>query len=152
MVSSSGWNYCYGCAKTMDSSEKLFHYRVCTYSKDKKMAKLRAKIISDNYPDGFQQNKPIVEVPIEWYKNQIKVNANLPMDFKPTGSPIDESMYPSTKAKELSKKDLKDLADLFSGKRKCRVKQVYTKDPIIDSIPMAAEYDQAWSEREIIRK
>ena len=67
------------------------------------------KIIADNYPDGFQQSKPIVEVPIEWYKNQIKVNANLPMDFKPTGSPIDESMYPSTKAKELSKKDLKDL-------------------------------------------
>ena len=50
------------------------------------------------------------------------------------------------KARELSSKDVKDLTDLFSGKRKCRVKQVYTKDPIIDSIPMAAEYDQAWSE------
>ena len=100
-LAQAGWNYCYGCAKTMDSSEKLFHYRVCS--------------------------KPILEVPLGWYKNQIKVNANLPMDFKPTGSPIDETMYPSTQGRKLSSKDVEDLADLFSGRRKCRVKQVYTK-------------------------
>ena len=52
------------------------------------------------------------------------------------------------KARELSSKDVKDLTDLFSGKRKCRVKQVYTNDPIIDSIPMALEFEQAWSERD----
>ena len=85
-----GWHYCHGCGRTVDSSEKMFHYRVCTYSKDKKMAKLLANVIAENYPDDFQQSKPIVEVPLEWYKNQIKVNANLTMDFKPTGSPIDE--------------------------------------------------------------
>ena len=36
------------------------------------------------------------------------------------------------KLKELSDKDIQDLADLFSGKIKCRVKQVYTGDQIID--------------------
>jgi hypothetical protein len=57
-------------------------------------------------------------------------------------------MYPSTHGRQLSSKDVKDLTDLFSGKKKCVVKQVYTGNKIIDSIPMAAEYDQAWSERE----
>ena len=50
-------------------------------------------------------------------------------------------MYPSTEARKLSDKDIQDLADLFSGKIKCRVKQVYTDDPIIDQIPMADDPD-----------
>ena len=50
--------------------------------------------------------------------------------------PINEELYPSTSLKELSK-DIQDLADLFSGKIKCQVKQVYTGDPIIDQIPMS---------------
>ena len=33
------------------------------------------------------------------------------------------------------------MADLFSGKIKCQVKQVYTGDPIIDQIPMADDPD-----------
>jgi hypothetical protein len=86
--------------------------------------------------------------PLNWYRNSIERTAKLSIDFKPTGAAIDETMYPSTHGRKLSSKDVRDLADLFSGKRKCVVKQVYTGDPIIDSIPMAAEYDQAWSERE----
>ena len=54
--------------------------------------------------------------------------------------PINEDLYPS-KLKELSDKDIQDLTDLFSGKIKCRVKQVYTGDPIIDQIPMADDPD-----------
>jgi hypothetical protein len=145
----TGWNYCHGCGKSMDSSEKLLHYRICSYSEDKITQKLRKKVIEENFPaEGFQQNKPIAEVPLSWYRNSIETTAKLSIDFKPTGSAIDETMYPSTKARGLSNNDLNDLKNLFSGKVKCRVKQVYTKDPIIDSIPMAAEYDQAWSERE----
>ena len=59
------------------------------------------------------------------------------MEFKPTGAPINEELYPSTSLKELSNKDIQDLADLFTGKIKCQVKQVYTRDAIIDQIPMA---------------
>ena len=33
------------------------------------------------------------------------------------------------------------MADLFCGKIKCQVKQVYTDDPIIDQIPMADDPD-----------
>ena len=74
---------------------------------------------------------------MDWYQNQIKINESLPIDFKPTGAPINEDLYPSTSLKELSSKDIQDLADLFTGKIKCQVKQVYTGDPIIDQIPMA---------------
>lgn len=144
----TGLHYCQSCSKSMDSTEKLLHYKICSHSDDKITQKLRQKIIADNFPDGFQQSKPIAEVPLSWYRNSIETTAKLSIDFKPTGSPIDKTMYPPTKARELSSKDLNDLKDLFSGKRKCRVKQVDTKDPIIDSIPMAAEYEQAWSERE----
>jgi hypothetical protein len=144
-----GWNFCHGCGKVMDSSEKLLHYRICSYSEDKQTQKLRKKVIEENFPaEGFQQCKPVTEVPLNWYRNSIERTANLPIDFKPTGAAIDETMYPSIKVRPLSSKDLKDLTELFNGKKKCVVKQVYTGDPIIDSIPMAAEYDQAWSERE----
>ena len=144
-----GWNYCHSCGKIMDGSEKLLHYRTCSHSEDKQTQKLRQKVIEENFPtEGFQQSKPVAEVPLEWYRNSIERTANLSIDFKPTGSAIDETIYPSTHGRQLSTKDVKDLTDLFSGKRKCRVKQVYTGDKIIDSIPMAAEYDQAWSERE----
>ena len=50
-------------------------------------------------------------------------------------------MYPPIKLKQLTKQDVQDLADLFSGRKLCVVKQVYTGDPIIDSIPMANEPD-----------
>ena len=73
---------------------------------------------------------------MDWYQNQIKINENLPIEFKPTGAPINEELYPSTSLKKLSTKDIQELADLFSGKIKCQVKQVYTKDPIIDQLPM----------------
>ncbi len=62
------------------------------------------------------------------------------MDFRPTGAAINEGQYPS-KLKELLDKDIQDLTDLFSGKIKCQVKQVYTHDPIIDQIPMADDPD-----------
>ena len=62
------------------------------------------------------------------------------MDFRPTGTAINEDLYPSS-LKELSSKDVQDLADLFSGKTKCRAKQVYTGDPIIDQTPMADDSD-----------
>ena len=51
-------------------------------------------------------------------------------------SPINVELYPSTSLKQLSTKDIRELADLFSGKIKCQVKQVYTGDPIIDQLPM----------------
>ena len=54
---------------------------------------------------------------------------------------INEDLYLSTNSKELSSKDIQDLADLFSGKIKCRVKQVYTHNPIINQIPMADDPD-----------
>jgi hypothetical protein len=61
------------------------------------------------------------------------------MDFKPTGSPIDETMYPSIKMKELSSKDIQDLTDLFSGKIKCVKVEPKTKDNIIDAIDYEKE-------------
>ena len=58
-----------------------------------------------------------MEVPLSWYRKSIETTARLSIDFKPTGSPIDETMYPSTKARQLSNKDIQDLKDLFSGKK-----------------------------------
>ena len=124
----------------MDSTEKLSHWpKHCSLSKDKTVQKLRAEVLSENFPE---EEKPALnEAGLDWYQNQIKINENLPIDFNPTGAPINEDLYPSTSLKELSSKDIQDLADLFSGKIKCRVKQVYTRDPIIDQIPMGDDPD-----------
>jgi hypothetical protein len=67
--------------------------------------------------------------------------ASLPMDFNPTGAAIDETMYPTTEARQLSNQDIQDLADLFSGMIECKVKQIFTGDPIINSIPMSDDPD-----------
>ena len=125
--------------KTLDSTEKLTHWpKHCILSKDKKSQKLRAEVLAENFP--VEEKPAVKEVGLDWYQNQIEINENLPMDFKPTGAPINEDQYPS-KLKELSDKDIQDLTDLFSGKIKCRAKQVYTGDPIIDQIPMADDPD-----------
>ena len=118
----------------MDSTEKLTHWsKHCSLSKDKTVQKLRADVLSTNFPEG---EKPTLnEAGLDWYQNQIKINENLPIEFKPTGAAINEELYPSTSLKELSTKDIQELADLFSGKIKCQIKQVYTKDPIIRSAP-----------------
>ncbi len=143
---STGFHHCSGCGRYFDSSEKLSHWpNHCSLSKDKKLQKLRAEVLSANFPE--EENPAINEAGLDWYQNQIKITASLPIDFKPTGAEINEELYPSTSLKQLSTKDIQDLADLFSGRIICRAKQVYTHDPIIDQIPMAAEYEQAWSER-----
>jgi hypothetical protein len=51
----TGWHYCQSCGRSMDSSEKLLHYKICSHFDDKKTQKLRQKIIADNFPDGLQQ-------------------------------------------------------------------------------------------------
>ena len=132
---STGYHRCTGCGRQMDSTEKLSHWpKHCSLSKDKTVQKLRDEVLAENFPE---EEKPALnEAGLDWYQNQIKINESLPIDFKPTGAPINEDLYPSTSLKELSSKDIQDLADLFSGKIKCRVKQVYTHDPIIDQIPM----------------
>ena len=124
----------------LDSTSKLSHWpKHCSLSKDKTVQKLRAEVLSENFPE---EEKPALnEAGLDWYQNQIKINESLPIDFRPTGAPINEDLYPSTNLKELSSKDIQDLADLFSGKIKCRVKQVYTRDPIIDQIPMGDDPD-----------
>ena len=129
-----------GCGRQMDSTEKLSHWpKHCSLSKDKTVQKLRSEVLSVNFPE---EEKPALnEAGLDWYQNQIKINESLPIDFSPTGAPINEDLYPSTNLKELSSKDIQDLADLFSGKIKCRVKQVYTRDPIIDQIPMGDDPD-----------
>ena len=108
----------------MDSSEKLSHWpNHCSLSKDKTVQKLRSQVLSENFPT---EEKPAIKRPgLDWYQNQIRINENLPIDFNPTGALINEDLYPSTTLKELYSKDVQDLADLFSDKIKCRVKQVY---------------------------
>ena len=134
-----GFHRCTGCGRQMDSTEKLTHWpKYCSLSKDKKSQKLRAEVLAENFPVG--EKPAIKEAGLDWYQNQIKINENLPIDFNPTGAAINEDLYPSS-LKELSSKDIQDLADLFSGKIKCRAKQVYTGDPIIDQIPMADHPD-----------
>ncbi len=137
---STGYHRCPGCGRQMDSTEKQNHWpKYCSLSKDKKLQKLRADVISENVPE---EEKPAMqEVGLDWYQKQIKNLELLPIDFKATGSPIDETLYPSPEARKLSSKDIQDLADLFSGKIKCQVKQVYTHDPIIDQIPMNDDPD-----------
>jgi hypothetical protein len=90
-----------------------------------------------------EADKSDLEKDIEHIQTRIRRTLNLPVDNlgKSTGAPIDETMYPPIKLRRLTKQDLQDLADLFSGKIQCRVKQVYTGDPIIDSVPMANEPD-----------
>src|SRR4029079_9849587 len=66
---------------------------------------------------------------------------SLEIEFRPTGAAINECLYPPSNLKELSSKNIEELSDLFSGKIKCRVKQVYTNDPIIDQIPMGDDPD-----------
>jgi hypothetical protein len=135
--SSTGYHRCNGCGRQMDSSEKLSHWpKHCSLSKDKTVQKLRNQVLSENFPEENLGKPVIKEAGLDWYQNQIKITEKLPIDFKPTGAPINEELYPSTSLKELSDKDIQDLADLFSGKTKCRVKQVYTHDPIIDQLPM----------------
>ena len=132
---STGFHRCPGCGRQMDSTEKQNHWpKYCSLSRDKPLQKLRAEVISENFPE---EEKPTLnEVELDWYQNQIKITPSLPIEFEPTGAPINESLYPPTSLKQLSAKDIQDLTDLFSGKIKCQVKQVYTKDPIIDQIPM----------------
>ena len=137
--SSIGFHICNGCGRHFDSTEKLTHWpKNCSLSKDKKSQKLRAEVLAENFP--VEEKPAVKEAGLDWYQNQIKINENLPMDFRPTGTPINEDLYPSS-LKELSDKDIQDLADLFTGKIKCRVKQVYTRDPIIDQIPMGDDPD-----------
>ena len=137
---STGFHRCPGCGRQMDSTEKQNHWpKYCSLSRDKPLQKLRAEVIKENFPE--EEKPALQEVGLDWYHKQIKNFKLLPMDFKPTGSPIDETLYPSTEARKLSDKDIQDLADLFSGKIKCQAKQVYTGDPIIDQIPMADDPD-----------
>ena len=138
--SSTGYHRCTGCGRQMDSTEKLTHWpKHCSLSKDKTVQKLRAQVLAENFP--VEEKPAIKEAGLDWYQNQIRINESLPIDFKPTEAPINEDLYPSTSLKELSSKDIQDLADLFSGKIKCRVKQVYTHDNIIDQIPMGDDPD-----------
>jgi hypothetical protein len=133
--SSTGYHRCNGCGRQMDSTEKLLHWpKHCSLSKDKTVQKLRADVIKENF--GVEEKPAIKEAGLDWYQNQIKITAILPIDFKPTRAKINEELYPSASLKELSTKDIQDLADLFSGKIICRAKQVYTHDKIIDQIPM----------------
>ena len=137
---STGYHRCTGCGRQMDSSEKLSHWpKHCSLSKDKTVQKLRAEVFSANFPE--QKKSALNEARLDWYQNQIKINESLPIEFKPTGAAINEKLYPSTSLRQLSTKDVQDLADLFSGKIKCRAKQVYTGDPIIDQIPMGQMAD-----------
>jgi hypothetical protein len=132
---STGYHRCTGCGRQMDSTEKLIHWpKHCSLSKDKTVQKLRSEVLSANFPE---EEKPTLnEAGLDWYQNQIKITGSLPIDFKPTGAKITEELYPSASLKKLSTKDIQDLADLFSGKIKCQFKQVYTRDPIIDQIPL----------------
>ena len=132
--SSIGFHICNGCGRHFDSTEKLTHWsKNCSLSKDKKTQKLRAEVLSETFPE--EEKSAVKEAGLDWYQNQIEINESLPIDFNPTGAPINEDLYPSS-LKELSDKEIQDLAELFSGKIICRVKQVYTKDPIIDQLPM----------------
>jgi len=138
--SSTGHYRCAGCGSQLDSTSKLLHWpKYCSLSKDKPLQKLRSDVIAENFPE--KEKPALQEAGIDWYQNQIKSTGSLPIDFKPTGAKINEDLYPSTRLKQLSTKDIQDLADLFSGKIICRAKQVYTKDPIIDQIPMADDPD-----------
>jgi hypothetical protein len=124
----------------LDSTSRLSHWpKNCSLSKDKAVQKLRARVLGENFPT--EEKLAIKEVGLDWYQNQININESLEIDFKQTGASINEELYPSTTLKELSNKNIQDLADLFSGKIKCRVKQVYTRDPIIDQIPMGDDPD-----------
>jgi hypothetical protein len=137
---STGFYRCNGCGAQLDSTSKLFHWpKHCSLSKDKKSQKLRADVLAENFP--VEEKPTIKEAGLDWYQNQIKINESLAIDFNPTGAPINEDLYPSTSLKELSSKDIQNLADLFSGKIICRAKQVYTHDKIIDSIPMNDDPD-----------
>jgi hypothetical protein len=137
---SIGYHRCTGCSRQLDSTEKLSHWpKHCSLSKDKTVQKLRAEVLSTNFPEA--QKAAITEAGLDWYQNQIKIAENLSFDFKPTGSKIDQAQYPSTSLRELSSKDIQDLADLFSGKIKCCIKQVYANDPIIDQLPIGDDPD-----------
>jgi hypothetical protein len=137
---STGYYRCVSCGRQMDSSEKLKHWpNHCSLSKDKTVQRLRNQVLAENFP--VEEKPAIKEAGLDWYQNQIKINESLEIEFSPTGAAINEELYPSTSLKELSSKEIQDLADLFNGKIKCRVKQVYTRDPIIDQIPMGDEPD-----------
>ena len=135
-----GYHRCTGCGAQLDSTSKLSHWpKHCSLTKDKPVQKLRAEVLSSNFPE--EEKHALNEAELDWYQNQIKIIRSLPIDFNPTGAPINEELYPSTSLKELSSKDIQDLADLFSGKIICRAKQVYTHDQIIDQIPMEDDPD-----------
>ena len=137
---STGFHRCPGCGRQMDSTEKQNHWpKYCSLSRDKPLQKLRAEVIAANFPEG--ENHALQEVGLDWYHKQIKNFELLPMDFNPTYSPIDETLYPSTEARQLSNRGIQDLKDLFSGKIICRTKQVYTGNKIIDQIPMSDDPD-----------
>jgi len=136
----TGYHRCPGCGRQMDSTEKQNHWpKYCSLSKDKKLQKLRADVIAENFPE--VEKPALQEVGLDWYQNQIKITGSLAIDFKATESPINETLYPSTEARQLSNRDIQDLEDLFSGKIICRAKQVYTGDKIIDETPMSDDPD-----------
>ena len=68
----------------MDSTEKLSHWpKHCSLSKNKTVKKLRAQVLSENFPE---EEKPALnEAALDWYQNQIKINESLPIEFNPTG-------------------------------------------------------------------
>ena len=83
--SSIGFHICNGCGRHFDSSEKLTHWPYhCSLSKDKKSQKLRAEVLAENFP--VEEKPAVKEAGLDWYQNQIKINENLPIDFKPTGA------------------------------------------------------------------
>ena len=138
--SSTGYHRCVSCGRQMDSTEKLSHWpKHCSLSNDKPVQKLRNQVLTENFP--IEEKPALNQAGSDWYQNQIKINESLPIDFNPTGAPINEDLYPSASLKELTSKDIQDLADLFSEKIKFQVKQVYTHDKIIDQIPMGDEPD-----------
>jgi hypothetical protein len=139
---STGHHRCNGCGRQMDSTDKENHWpKHCSLSKDKTLQKLRDEVITANFSEEGKEKPTLQEVGLDWYQNQIKITASFPIDFKATGSPIDESLYKPTEVRKLSDRDLRDLRDLFSGKIICQAKQLYTHDPIIDSIPMNDDPD-----------
>ena len=71
----------------MDSTEKLTHWpKNCSLSKDKTVQKLGADVLAENF--STEEKPALEEVGLDWYQNQIKINESLPIEFRPTGAPI----------------------------------------------------------------
>jgi ParB-like chromosome segregation protein Spo0J len=106
---STGYHRCVSCGRQMDSTEKSKHWpKHCSLSKDKRVQKLRAQVLAENFP--VEEKPEIKEAGLDWYQNQIKITENLPMDFRPTGAAINEDLYPSTTLRQ-NLGDLKPLIE-----------------------------------------